>query len=327
MAEIFRSNSHTIRLRVHETNRPVPSLMVTWYATADRVVRDAISDPSKWDVRRRDDIDALGLRRIGSAITDDSGTARLSLRAEPEAVVAGRRELNLWYTVRTPDIADTRCCGRTIHVACELIPLDTNQEELLVRIPASSLASETATQRASVIVDANIQSADLTEALRAVEGAPAPPNARVRGSVGRARNKEIAERVDAAARTRRLLERRRSAATGLDIRVRGKKGQPQFGIDKGTGNLVVQDPKTQAEVPLVFDGIERYTNDGLTESQIECPHVLVDETKGRVRLALPKVPDVLVARAAPSRLRRYLRSVPAVMARPEDEGAGDHAGE
>lgn len=308
MTKTVRGSSHTIRLRVHETNRPASGLVVTWYATADRVVRGEISDPLKWDARRRDDIDALGLRRIGSTITDDSGTARLSLPAELEAAVAGPRGLNLWYTVRTSDIAGASSCARTIHVACELIPLGTAHEELLVRIPASSLGSAATNRRASVIVDANIQAADLAEAVRAVEGAPAPPPAQVLGSIGRALNKEIAKRLGAAARARGLLERQRSAATGLDIRARGQKGKPQFGVDKGTGNLVVQDPQTQAEVPLVFDGIERYANDGLTESRIERPHVLVDETNGRVRLVLPKVPDVLIARDAPSRLRLFLRS-------------------
>lgn len=307
MTEALPASSFTIRLRVHETNRPLSGILVRWYVTSDRVVREEISDPVKWDARCRGDLDELGLRGIGSTITDDSGAARLFLRTDLEAAGAGRRAPNLWYTVRTPDIAGARCCGRTIHVACELIPLGPGHEEILVRIPASSLGSAATARRASAVVDANIQAADLADALRALEGAPAPP-ARMRASIGQALNKEIAGRVEGAAEARGLLNRRRSAANGLDIRSRHHNDAPSFAAHPQTGKLVVMDPQTGDAVPVVFDGIERYANARLTEGRIERPHVVVDEARGGVKLVLPRVPDVLVARDAPSRLTRYLRS-------------------
>jgi hypothetical protein len=293
--------SLTIRLRVHESDRPLEGLLVSWYATSLQSLRKDQQSPAAWDkVRQRRPSD-LKLVRLGSSVSDERGIARLEYQM---AGAQRARQTSTWYAVRTPDLGQS--CGRTIHVACELTPISDDAEEFSVRVPQGVLDRSAADRRSSATIDAVRTRDELEAVLGGIENAPTSPRAKPQKSFG------------ATLRARTIRQRRKAVANGrglrvlpsiadLELRSRGRPGAPTLAFDATTRQLTVRDPSTQRDVPVQFQGVRRSTSPGLTERQIVGPYVEVDETTGSATISLPKVPDELVAQESePSELFTFL---------------------
>lgn len=298
--------SITIRVYLHETSRPIRGLAVTWYATPDQSLRKELLDPDQWDKARarRSPID-FGLTRLGSTTTDADGMARIEHRVGTKDPTA--RTTQSWYTIRTTDVAGEPDCSRTIHVACELTPMTADHEEFAVRIPQRLLDHAGAQRRSSPTIDGSRSLGPLHTALKAVSATPAQPRPNVAGSIGSALNARLAQGLSGKLGDAEAARRALSAAAGVELRSANGLGRPVVSFDSGVGALTVRDPVSQADIPLRFTGVVRYRNAKLTESAIERPHAVVDETGGTVAIVLPQVPDDLVASEPTlTRLFQYL---------------------
>jgi hypothetical protein len=295
--------SFGVRLHVHESSRPIEGLVVTWFATSQQAVRKELRDPAAWDkVRHRRPSD-LGLVRLGAAVSNANGVARL----EYEMSGAERtRRVNSWFVVRTPDIADGKSCGRTIHVACELTPISSTNEESSVRIPQGVLDRSGVERRSSPTIDGSRSLADLEAVLRKAEDSSSPRK-KSRSSYGSKVNARIVKRSRKADPDNGMVKMRvLPSVPNLEL-VSPKGAAVSIGYDAANKQLTVHDPATNRDVPIVFKGVRRDTSPGLTETQIKGPSVEVDESTGSAQISLPKVPDKLaLEEAEPSDLFKFL---------------------
>ena len=279
---------------VHETSQPVPNLMFTWYATSELRVPDAFQDPKNWEALRNANWEGLSLTRIGSAITNEEGYALLSYEADSLEGFA-RRSFNIWYTIETPEVVGTPNCSRIIHVSCQLALNASEQEAFTVRIPQSVIEQNGIVRKAAPRIDSSRTADDFDVALGRVE----------QGAVGSLTpgveafstkfNQEIVRGIEIQEKE---LGRRfdpMAFPLGLNIQSNNASGPdtPEVIFDEQNRELRVRNSRNQSEKPITFDGIVRYTNPRLTNKDMKRPHVLVDEDTGRVRLALPRVPDTL----------------------------------
>jgi hypothetical protein len=294
--------SLTIRLHVQETSRPISGLLVTWYATRKQSLRKELQDPSTWDKVRSRHPSEFGLTRLGSSVTNAGGVARLQLESS-----SIERLTQAWYTVQTPELAGEAKCSRTIHVACELTSISTDHEQFSVRIPQGILDRSGAEGRSSPVIDGARHLDALHAALEVIKKPPVGPRPSLPNSFASAFNARIAASLaQTPSKTEQAL-RALSSAAGLQLKYRLGRQTPSIRFDQAAGVLTVRDAANQVDTPLRFGGIRRYTNKGLTEKQIVRPYAEVDQSTGNVVIALPRVPDEMIAReSAPSGLFEYV---------------------
>lgn len=291
-----------LRVVVHETSKPLPGIIVTWYASRDRRISRKKRETSKWDRALEGDADA-GLKRLGSALTDASGRARLEMKQGLAS--QGSPELFAWYSLRTAEIAG-QSCSRTMHVGCDSIPLTDVDEDVLVRLPRALLDSAGVDRRGSDTVDGVRDLPKIRDALRRAETIPskrtqpaAPFSAKLNARIAAARAASAA--VDA--------DQMRGGSYAPGLRRRGSGGtEPALKYDNVKRRLTVTDPQKNKDVRVTYKGIVRYKNPRLTEKGMESPYLKITESSGDAMIALPSVPDELVSRATePSRLVRFAK--------------------
>lgn len=277
-------------LRIHETKRPIAGLLVTWYSTTASVIPESVHRATGWEAMRATNWPGLDVIRLGAAASDERGIARLQYET---ANIDVRRVANLWYTVQLPELAGVSDCGRIVHVACNVIQSPGETEVHIVDFPQQVVGKLGIDKRVAPVIDSERTSSDFDVQLQKAER----PGGDSTISPGNLFSLKFNQRIDDAKSVREREIGRAfdpmSFALNVDLQSSRSEKRPMLKFDKNKRKLTVRRDDGGGDRPLVYNGILRYTNAGLTDGKLRKPHALINEETGRFKLALPKVPDSL----------------------------------
>jgi hypothetical protein len=285
----------------HETSRPLPGFLVTWYLTAERSVPDSYLDQSKWADLKKLGWAELNPSRIGSAVTNSAGQAALTFEGGSNDDV---HRPNAWFTVQSPEVVGSKSCGQVAYAACEIRESPANYEEFAVRMPREIVQLNDLGLNSFVKVTANLTVSDIATELAKASTAPAVRPRRA-PAFAKAFNERIAK---AKQETEKLLQVRvLPVAVSLPVpfvaRAASVTGAMQVVFDEDKGKLVVKQGSRGPTKDVSFDGVRRYTSARLTGTKFSRPRIEVDVATGKAQIALPRVPDTLeLSETNPTRL-------------------------
>lgn len=280
----------TIKVLEYETKIPISNLIIDWYSTEADNIPAKYKDRTNWTKLYESGWNDIRPTRIGSTILHQNGMGRFEIPAnQKDRYLSGQ---NLWYTIKSPEIAGYSC-GAVLHIACELLPINSIEEQILVLIPKSSLLRSSIISRAYLKFATNLETHEFHGSLKKIEKGIGNQN--IRNSYAKRINSKL-EEFNTSKKTKiekRNLQENFSIPFKLRNLDSNKKDIPKIEFIKDKQSLHFIGDKKQ--IKLVYNGINYFTNKKLNGQELTRPYLEVNDETGRIKVMLTKVPGKLVA--------------------------------
>lgn len=289
-------NKITVRVVVHETDKPISSLQVHFYSLKEQALPRAIKDESLWDKLYEANWTGLTVTRLGSAHTSTDGL--INYEYDPSFVKALTKSdaLNIWYVVVEPEVAGRKSCPKILHVGCDVRVNAGSHESYFIRIPNERLIRLGLDAEPVPMLSQTFTSPELYTLINEVSQVSLPTQVMEEDgsfAVG-FRKRQMKHR--AKLKKKNFVYPTRSAFSAL-LPLKTHEGKSlsentKITFDKQNKSFAIVRENEPAK-SLTFKGLVRIEATNLKSLKQNKPAVQIEESSGNFRLALLKVPDSL----------------------------------